>query len=166
LKKVGIVLFSLLGLAIILSVLDFGITGMYHTQEHPFMNRYCQDTDRGYDYYFKGTTGYPNSYMKEDKCLRTNYLQEYFCFRNRLRWQRTLCPKGYVCNDGACITTSEYDTWTSKHFVNYHAQWVNQTNRTQPFIYDRWKGIDYPRKGIFQQRFNYPYWSSNRPDWY
>jgi len=69
---------------------------------------YCEETDKGIDYYNKGiTTGQHangSSYVKVDYCLLerfyTDRVREYYCLQNVLMFKDYQCP--YECEDGEC----------------------------------------------------------------
>lgn len=90
------------------------ITGNFY--KTPYINywatRVCEETDRGYDWYFEGETyykGYEQRY--EDECLRKTMLREYYCEDNRIKSWLQNCPKGYTCSEGRCIQDPEWYRW-------------------------------------------------------
>ncbi len=71
----------------------------------------CTDSDGGDNLYVKGKT-VDVSTSKVDNCIDTKTVYEYYCSFDKVA-QTTkvdgstyLCPSGYSCSDGACITAS------------------------------------------------------------
>ena len=70
----------------------------------------CTDSDGAIGYYTKGTCTSNNNEFT-DYC-QSSYLMEYYCSGNRCLTKSFRCPSGYICSDGACVTscTNECDS--------------------------------------------------------
>lgn len=79
----------------------------------------CTDTDRGYDYYTKGTLTWlidGKRYINEDYCTK-NMLTEYGCIGGKSVSNVTLCQ--YGCSNGACINYTKPTCYDSDGGKNY-----------------------------------------------
>ncbi len=74
----------------------------------------CTDSDNGKNYYVKGTVTKDNV-SKTDECayctglllspVTCGAVKEYYCEGNEIKSETFVCPGGYSCKDGACVST-------------------------------------------------------------
>ena len=75
----------------------------------------CRETDDGHDVYEYSTLVYDKdtTEIREDECLDTNTIREYWCFGEgedlTFSYTDDACPDGYVCSGGECVSESCID---------------------------------------------------------
>ncbi|MFH1222156.1 MAG: Kazal-type serine protease inhibitor [Candidatus Micrarchaeota archaeon] len=68
-------------------------------------NTYCYDSDNGQDRYEKGQVEKDGG-VNNDYCTDSNYVREYYCDNNDVRYLDLRCENGYTCSDGYCNRAS------------------------------------------------------------
>lgn len=108
-KKINLLQFALLFLVLMIFLI-------------PFVLASCSETDRGLDFYMKGTTSVGLFTKYTDYC-RTNTIQvEYYCPSSDSSYassEEGTCPSGYECLDGQCTQSSQIITCTDSDGSNY-----------------------------------------------